>query len=83
MKNALLGFLIAIVLFGTIATTVPNQLLTIKPATPKTTVVSKAIDQDGVQDYVKIYLKQGFVIKNIFRPGGEATGWCIVVMEKY
>ena len=67
MKNALIGFLVGIVLIVSVAATPAVQnLITIKPAQPKSQVYLQ-IDVDGFgssQSKVNGYLKKGYIISS-------------------
>jgi hypothetical protein len=67
MKNALIGFLVGIVLIVSVAATPAVQnLITIKPAQPKSQVYLQ-IDVDGFgsdQSKVNGYLKNGYIISS-------------------
>lgn len=78
MKNIILGFLIAVVCVFTIATTVPNSLMTIKPAQPKSVFIkfySSGNSIDMREKDMKEYANRGYILKAV-------TDLCIV-MEKY
>jgi len=82
MKN--LFYFINGVLFITLisATTVP--IMTVKPVTPKTTVVfSDDYTEDEFMDKIKTYVKKGYIVKSIAGSGRQYTDTWIVVMEKY
>lgn len=67
MKNALIGFLVGIVLIVSVAATPAVQnLITIKPAQPKSQVYLQ-INIDGFgsdQSKVNGYLKKGYIISS-------------------
>jgi hypothetical protein len=77
MKNFILGMLVV----GLIsATTISNNNITIKPATPKSTIVfAQVFARDAARDILK-YVKQGYVVKSVTSAG---TVTFLIVMEKY
>jgi hypothetical protein len=80
MKNNILTFLLGIFVTISIATTVPNTgLFTVKPATPKATIVVSGWGTPELNNNIKPYLKAGYVVKNL----SAGDGARIVVMEKY
>jgi hypothetical protein len=76
MKNTILPFLLGIFITISFAATTTN-LLTVKPATPKSTVFIRARNVDEV----KPYLRQGYIIKIVAK--GDEWESCHVVLEKY
>lgn len=76
MKNFLLGIMTATLLLITIAASVPNDLITIKPAKPIHTVVYNGYP---AIDFIVKYSKLGYVVTNSFGDGSSST----VVMCKY
>jgi len=78
MKNALIGFLVGIVLIVSVAATPAVQnLITIKPAQPKSQVYLQ-IGVDGFgsdQSKVNGYLKKGYIINS------QATAGHIVLVS--
>lgn len=61
----------------TSATTI--SVMTVKPATPKATIVVSGWSTLELNQNIKPFLKNGYVVKNI--SAGDGTR--IVVMEKY
>ena len=88
MKNSILLFLLGIFVTISIAATVPNTgLLTVKPATPKSTIVKPIRAMFGIEndiaDYVKSMIKQGYIVKSIAIIDDENWSKGVIVMEKY
>jgi hypothetical protein len=82
MKNNILIFLLGIFVIISIAATIPNtELFTVKPATPKVTIVIET-RSENVQFYVNKYRKLGYVIKD-FYPGAYYDYDGLLMMEKY
>ena len=81
MRNFILGCLF--VLF-TSATLTKTDLLTIKPATPKSVVTYYG---DNPKEFISKYTKMGYIFKHSSQSQGSnsASSWvhCLVVMEKY
>ena len=80
MKNNILIFLLGVFVTISIAATVPNTgLLTIKPATPKATIIVDGWNTEKLNNNMKPYLKAGYIVKNL----SAGDGARVVVMEKY
>ena len=83
MKNIILGFLIAVVCIFTIAATVPNSIMTVRPSKP-TSTITKIGDHKEIEKSIKYWSKQGYIVTIVTNIGGrlEYEGG-ILVMEKY
>ena len=80
MKNNILIFLLGIFVTISIAATVPNtELLTIKPAIPKATIVVSGWATSELNNNMKPYLKAGYVVKNL----SAGDGARVIIKEKY
>lgn len=83
----LLAFIAALlVIMITAATTV--NVMTVKPALPKQVLVKyinssgRYDGNDGVADYIKSYVKKGYIVKSIAGTSQYGYHW-IIIMEKY
>ena len=85
MKNIALGFLLAVVCIFTIATTVPNSIMTIKPSRPVATACFFSNNEYVIKEKIIAYSKEGYIVKTISGIGTQSHSWYryIVVMEKY
>lgn len=84
MKNIILGFLIAVVCVFTIAATVPNSLMTVKPAQPKNVLAFYSDNAYKITSKVLEYTKKGYVVKSCsFSATTNAVRGAILIMEKY
>lgn len=84
MKNFVLGILVTVVMMFTIASTVPNGLIVIKPAMPKNVVVfTGSLDQ--IRANILNYSKQGYIVKtvNLLSIDSHIVRNHICVMERY
>lgn len=77
MKNNILPFLLGIFVAISFAATTTN-LLTVKPATPKSVVVYDG-DSSGRKEFIYRYVKKGYIVKTV----NQISGYGIIVMEKY
>ena len=88
MKNNILIFLLGVFVTISIAATVPNGILTIKPVTPKYVLVKPFWGMYSIQEnmtkYVIDNVKKGYIVKTLTLDS-EENGYQrgIVVMEKY
>lgn len=73
MRNFILGCLFVLL---TSATLTQTDLLTIKPATPKSVVTYYG---DNPKPFVSKYVKMGYVFKH----SNGTYGWTFIIMEKY
>lgn len=80
-KNISNLFVLILIVLLTSATTA--SLITVKPALPISVVVSQPMSEHDVYLYTHQYIKRGYIVKSIFRSGGESYGSCMVIMEKY
>jgi len=82
-RNIILAFLLGIFVTVSIAATT-TDLMTVKPATPKQTVVL-SIHPEIVPEATKGFLKKGYVISKVSCTGTNyySALLCIVVLEKY
>ncbi len=84
MKNIILGFLIAIICVFTIATTVPNSLMTIKPSQPKDVLAFYSENAYEVTSKILEYTKKGYIVKSCsFSATNNGLRGAILIMEKY
>ena len=85
MKN--LFYFIAGVLFITLISATTVSVMTVKPQTPKSTIVKPIRAMFGIEndiaDYVKSMVKQGYVVKSIAIIDDESWSKGVIVMEKY
>jgi len=86
MKNTLLGLLLGMFLIlGTAASTV--SIMTVKPQTPKSTIVKSFRAMYGLEKDIEKYVKQmvgeGYIVKSISMMDDEHTSKGVVVLEKY
>jgi len=79
MKNSILIFLLGIFVTISIAATVPDSFMTIKPALPKYTVCSSGLYPYEVKNFIIKYTEKGYITKTCI--GGDNT--IVVIMEKY
>lgn len=77
MKHILYLILEMLMVFLMSATTV--SIMTVKPAIPKATIVVSGWTTDALNNEMKPYLKQGYVVKNL----SVGYGCRAVIMEKY
>lgn len=81
MRNFILGCLFVLL---TSATLTKTDLLTIKPATPKSVVTYYG---DNPKEFISKYTKMGYIFKHSSQSQGSENGsyWvtCLIVMEKY
>lgn len=75
MKNFILGCLFVLLTSATLSKT---DLLTFKPATPKSTIVLSDY-YIAINTKIKNYAKQGYVVKAMV---GNSSG-ITIIMEKY
>jgi hypothetical protein len=86
MKNTLLGLLLGMFLIlGTAASTV--SIMTVKPQTPKSTIVKSfrsyyGLEQD-IEKYVKQMVGEGYIVKSIAMSEDKYVSRGAVVLEKY
>ena len=78
----LLGIIFTILIS---ATALQNNLITVKPQKPISTVCFVAESMDNAQDKILTYSKNGFITKQISTVSSDSSMWykVIVVMEKY
>jgi len=62
------------------ATTV--SIMTVKPATPKATIVFTGYNEDDLKEKIFNNVKKGYVVKTV-SIGGQYGNHNLVVMEKY
>ena len=77
MKNIFYFMLGICLIMLTSATTV--SVMTFKPSTPKYTIVVSSWDTDGLNDKIKPYIKNGYIVKTI-SAGDNAR---VALLEKY
>jgi len=78
MKNFILGVSVCFCL----AAGVNSEILTIKPATPKSVLV-KLIDCDDSPLIISKYIKKGYILKTVSYSQTSSSDKVILVMEKY
>lgn len=78
MKNTILSFLLGIFVAISFAATTTN-LLTVKPAQPKATVVVSGWATSELNANMKPYIQKGYIVKNMSAGDGARC----VVLEKY
>jgi len=82
MKNTLLGLLLGMFLIlGTAASTV--SIMTVKPQTPKSTIVKSFRSIYGLEEYVKQMVGEGYIVKSIAMSEDKYVSRGVVVLEKY
>lgn len=85
MKN--LFYFIAGVFFVTLISAGTVSVMTVKPQTPKSTIVKPIRAMFGIEEdianYVKAMVKQGYVVKSIAIIDDESWSKGVIVMEKY
>ena len=77
MKNTI--YFIAGILFTALISTTTISVMTIKPATPQSTIVISGWTTTELNENIKPYIKKGFIIKNLAVGDGARA----VVLEKY
>lgn len=78
MKNFILGCLFILLTAAGTA-----SIMTVKPATPKATVVlTTNYDSDDIKNKIYPYLRKGYIVKSVAGTSQYGRDW-IVVMEKY
>lgn len=77
MKNLI--YFIAGVLFVTLISATTVSVMTVKPVTPKNTIVVSGWSLADLKNNMKPYLKSGYIVKDI----SVGEGCRVVVMEKY
>lgn len=77
MKNTI--YFIAGILFTALISAGTISVMTVKPATPRKTIVVGGYDTSSLNENIKPYIQKGFIVKNI----SAGDGVRIVVMEKY
>jgi|GEM_PF-6713387 len=86
MKKNILPFLLGVLVVMTLAFN-SQELLTVKPATPKSVLVKPFVlqqDSEEVAEYVKSKIKLGYIVKTVGASNdGELRSTWVVVMEKY
>ena len=81
MKNNILIFLLGVFVTISIAATVPNtELLTVKPATPKSVFTILCYNNDEAVRYIEVMSQKGY--KYISFSGANSSNG-VLVMEKY
>ncbi len=80
-----LGYFFGGILFMTLISATTVSLMTIKPAKPTSTVIKTFKDSQiyDVDDFVKWWVKRGFIVKSITLAERQGDKDCIVVLEKY
>ena len=78
MKNLFYFVLGLCLIILTSATTV--SVMTIKPETPKSTVVEITRYKEDTKKFTSLYIKKGYVIKSA---NGDGSGNWLIIMEKY
>lgn len=87
MKKTILPFLLGIFVATTLAFNT-TELLTVRPATPKSVLVKPFWGSFGIQeditDYIKENVRKGYILKELCLDS-EENGYQrgVVVMEKY
>ena len=73
------------ILFMTLISATTVSLMTIKPARPQSTVIKhfKSLYVDDVEDFVKQWVKKGYIVKSITLAETGGSTDCFVVLEKY
>jgi len=77
MRNFILGCLLVIL---TSVTLTKTDLLTVKPATPKSIVVFED-RSEYCQEKIKSYYRKGYIVKSVIK--ASKFDYVLVVMEKY
>jgi hypothetical protein len=77
MKNFILGCLFVLL---TSATVTQTDLLTIKPATPKSVVTKVTRYGTETYNFINLYVKKGYIVKSTH---GDGSGNWLIIMEKY
>lgn len=77
MKNSILLFLLGIFVTISIAATIPNTGMTVKPATPKSTIILNSRNYSEWGDWVR----KGYQVKCITNGGNYNHVY--IVLEKY
>ena len=82
MKNFTLGCLLVILTSATISTStnINTNMLTVKPATPKSIVIFKD-RSEYCQEKIKSYYRKGYIVKSTVSVGKFDN--ILVVMERY
>jgi len=86
MKKQLLSFLLGGFVFVCVAAGT-TDIMTVKPATPKQTVVKEFRAMFGLENdvakYVKEKVKEGYIVKSVMIWDDETWSKGVIVMEKY
>lgn len=81
MKNHIISFLLGVATLLCIgAGLATTDIITVKPATPKSTVVKVIYSSTNVPDFIIPYAKKGYIVKSCTSSG--TASW-IVILEKY
>lgn len=81
MKGKLIGFGLGLMVFMLISSTVvTRELITVKPQTPKSTVIIYHNSIIEVRDKAFSYTRRGYIIKTM---AVSKSGNVIIVLEKY
>jgi len=80
MKNIIIGIVIGVLLMTTIAaTTIGGDLLTFKPATPKSTIIKTYYNGMSPDAFISAGIKKGYQVQHF----GTSNYYCTIVMVKY
>ncbi len=83
MKNQILIFLLGVFVTISLAfTTNVSDILTVRPALPKQTMVIDYNSKSECVDGIKYYISKGFIVKSVGGTSQYGGEW-ILVMEKY
>ena len=85
MKN--LFYFITGVLFITLISATTVNVMTVKPQTPKSTIVKPIRAKFGIEEdianYIKPMIKKGYIVKSIAIIDDENWSKGVIIMEKY
>lgn len=85
MKN--LFYFIAGVLFITLISATTVSIMTVKPATPKATIVKDFRAVYGLEQEMRTFIlskvKEGYIVKSVSMMDDETFSKGIIVLEKY
>lgn len=83
MKTQILPFLLGIFVAISFAATTSN-LLTVKPATPKSVIVIGGNDDPyEVETEIRRYVREGYIVKTACVSSRHYDAYSLIVMEKY
>ena len=80
MKN--LFYFIAGIIFITLISATTASVMTVEIKKPKFTVVD-IVSNSEVEDYIKNYIKKGYVVKSCSITADRSGGSTLVIMERY